>query len=103
MTDAVASISYSDVPGFPAGTSVGSIEVTVTPSGGTPILQSVAPGTTSVTFTGLADGNYTADAQAVGADDSLLGSPVSTTFTIASGGGGTVTLSLPSGLSVAQQ
>jgi hypothetical protein len=102
--NAVASIQYSNVPGFPAGSAVDHIEVTVQGAapGALPITQSVPPDTASVTFTALADDTYTVTVEAVDAANSVFGTPVTGSFT-SSTVGSTVTLSLPASVTAAQQ
>jgi hypothetical protein len=100
--NAVASIQYSDVPGFPPGSAIDHIEVTVQGAapGAAPITQNVAPGTTSVTFNSLPDDSYTISVEAVDANNNVFGTPVTGTFSISTVG--TVTLSLPSAVSAGQ-
>lgn len=95
-------ISYTDVPGFPAGSIVDHIVVTVTgtAAGNTlPNMQAVPPGTASVTFDLIAD-DYTVSAQGFAADGTGFGKPVSTTFTITAAA--TISLSLPATVSATQ-
>lgn len=94
----VATITYADVPGFPEGTVVGSISVSfVGQLAADSQTQSVAPGTPSVTFT-LAPDTYNWTVQAADANGKGLGTPITGTFVVVAP---TVTLSIPSAVSVA--
>lgn len=102
MANAVLSISFGDVPGFPAGSIVDHVLVTasaVDPAN-SPAAQSVAPATASVTFANLNADTYTFTAQAFPAAGSGFGAPVSVVFTITAPA--TVSLSLPSDMSASQ-
>ena len=98
--NANVSITYADMPGFPAGSIVDHIVVTVVGTVNTlPNMQAVPPGTASVTFDLIAD-DYTVSAQGFGADGTAFGKPVSTTFTITAPA--TISLSLPFTLTATQ-
>lgn len=101
MSNAVATLTYADVPGFPAGSVVDHVDVSIKDASGAVTTQHVAPAATSVTFENVAAGTYTASANGVDAGGNVLGTPLSATFTI-SAGPATISLSLPSTLSVAQ-
>lgn len=100
MSNAIASIVYTDVPGFPAGSVVDHVVVTVTSSGASQS-QNVPPGTTSVTFENLADGDYTLSVAGVDASGNTLGTPATGSFTLSTGPT-TVTLSLPASVTASQ-
>ena len=101
MSNAVAIIAYANVPGFPLGTVIDHVSVSVTDQNNLVTKQDVKPGDTSANFTGLADGAYQATAQAFDGHGTGLGSPATASFTITSPQ--TVSLSIPSALSVSQQ
>jgi len=93
-------ISYTDVPGFPAGSVVDHIIVTVVGTANTlPNMQAVPPGTASVSFDLAAD-DYTVSAQGFPATGPGFGLAVSTTFTITAAA--TISLSLPASLAATQ-
>lgn len=93
-------ISYADVPGFPAGSAVANINVTVSnPDATVQPVQSLPPATTSATFTATQVGNYGISVQAVDATGAALGPAVTATFSVQAPS--TVTLSLPSSITVA--
>jgi hypothetical protein len=92
-------IGFTDTPGFPAGSAVDHVRLTVTGALGSSASQAVAVGVTSVNYTFGVPDTYTVTVQAVAADGSVFGTPVSTTFVVAAPA--TVTLSLPSSVSVA--
>ena len=95
--DETFTITYTDVPGFPAGTTVNAIRVMISDTSGNQVQsQDVAPGTASVTFTGLTPGDFIASARGKDASDNMLGDGVSCTFTVTAP---TVTLSLPASIS----
>jgi hypothetical protein len=94
-----ANLVYADVPGFPVGDSVDHVLVSLTgPSTDT---QQVAPGTAQVVFSGTYQaGSYTVTAQAFAPTGAALGSAaVSAPFTL-TGAPTTITLSLPSAVTV---
>lgn len=96
MTTKTATISYAE---FPYTGTVESITVTVTGAkGDTPVVQSVTPGTTLVTFDLAAD-TYTITAQAIGNAGEAVGSIVSSTFVVDAPA--IVTVMIPSAISVA--
>ena len=97
MASAVLAITYAEVPGFPAGSVVDHIVATVT--GAASSSQSVAPGTSSVSFS-LAAGSYTFSVQAADASGAFFGSPVTGSFTITAPA--TVSLSLPASVTATQ-
>lgn len=90
MSNALLTIAYAQVPGFPAGTVVDHTEVTLT--GPTTVSQAVPPGITTATFTGLAPGVYIFNVFGVDASGKTLGTPVTGTFTVAAA---TISVSLP--------
>jgi hypothetical protein len=95
MSDLVTTVAYADVPGFPDGSAVDHVLVTLTEAGGAVLSQSVAPGTASVSFLAVGPGTYTASVQAFPATGAGYGSAVvSNPITVAAPV--TVTLSLPS-------
>lgn len=101
MSTQVASVTYADVPGFPAGSKVDHVLVSI--AGSSPASaqsQSVAPGTNSVVFSNVVPDSYTITVQAQDAAGNNFGSPVTGTFTATDT---TVTLNLPSAVTVAQQ
>ena len=100
MSNAVLTVAYSDVPGFPAGSAVASILVSVTDTSVTPptaVTQTVSPGTTAVTFANLAAGTYSVSVAAQDASNAVLGTPVTGTFDVPVPA--TVTLTLPASVS----
>ena len=100
--NALVSIAYSDVAGFPADAVVD--HITVTCSGSNPAnsapAQAVPPATATVTFANLTPDTYTITAQGFPATGAGWGSPVSTTITIKSTA--TISLSLPATLTASQ-
>lgn len=102
MSNALVSIAYGDVPGFPVGSAVDHVAVTciaVDPAN-SGLEQDVAPGTVDVTFANLNPDTYTFTAQAFSSAGVAYGTAVSTSLTIAVPV--TVTLSLPSGVTASQ-
>jgi hypothetical protein len=97
-------ISYAPVPGFPAGSAVAGIQVTVTGSlpGSVPIVQTVAPFTLNVDFPLTVADTYTYSVQAVDAatPPDTFGDAVTGSFTITAPV--TVTLTLPSSVVASQ-
>src|SRR5277367_6506338 len=100
--NAVMSIGYVDVPGFPVGSAVAMIAATVTNSANTAVTQNVVPGTSTVTFPNLPADTYTYSVAGVDGSTppNTYGTPVTGTFTITQPT--TVTLNLPSTVSVVQ-
>ena len=96
--NALVSVTYAAVAGFPAGSAVDHILVTATAGtpANSPPAQSVAPNTPSVTFVNLAPDTYVIKAQAFPASGVGFGTAVTTTITITSTA--TVSLQLPSAL-----
>jgi len=90
-------IGYTDVPGFPAGTAVDHYRLRVvglvTPETSQPVTG------TSVDYTFPGPDTYTVGVAGVGATGTVLGTEVTTTFVVAAPV--TVTLSLPSSVTVA--
>jgi hypothetical protein len=98
-------ISYAPVPGFPAGSAVAGIQVTVTgtaPGNTTPIVQTVAPFTLNVAFPLTVADTYTYSVQAIDAatPPDTFGDAVTGSFTITAPV--TVTLTLPSSVVASQ-
>jgi hypothetical protein len=100
--NAVASITYASVAGFPLGSVVDHIAVTITGSKSgntTPVVSNVAPGTATVTFTNLIPDTYGIVVQGMPATGPGFGSPVNASITITAT---TMSLTLPSAVSVTQ-
>ena|SRR6185437_5157864 len=100
--NAVAAITYATVAGFPLGSVVDHISVTVTgtKSGNTtPVVQNVAVGTASVTFANLAPDTYGITVQAMPVSGAGFGQPAVSSFSITAT---TVSLVLPSVVVVSQ-
>ena len=92
--NALGSITYADVPGFPAGSVVSTIAVTLIGTANTtPIVQDLAPGTASVEFANIAADTYAFTVAGQDASGNVFGTAVTGTFTITAPA--TVTLSLP--------
>ena len=103
MATATLTITYGDVPGFPAGTVLNAIIASLTETSVTPPVstsQKVPPGTPSIVFTDVDPGTYTMTVNGVDPSGAVLGSPFTGTFTITAPT--TVTLSLPASVTVAQ-
>ena len=104
MATVVGSLSYADVPGFPAGTAVDHIVVSVTDTSVSPtttVSQNVAAGATSVTFADLDPGSYSYTVAGVDSSGVVLGTPVVGSFSVTAPA--TISLSLPSAASFSQQ
>jgi hypothetical protein len=104
MSTVVGTLTYADVPGFPAGTVVDHVVVSVSDTSVSPptsTSQNVPPGTTSVTFADLDAGSYTFQVSAVDSSGVALGTPITGSFTVTAPA--TVTLNLPSAASFTQQ
>ena len=103
MDEVVATLVYSDVTGFPTGSVVDHILVTLT---GTNSVnnqsQSVAPSTATVTFSTVAADTYTVSAQAFPATGAGYGTAV-VSAPVTSTGPVTITLSLPASVSAVAQ
>lgn len=95
----VISVSYAPVDGFPIGSAVDHIAITVTDPAAVATVINVPPDTASATFDATVVGTYNVTAQAIAADGSGFGTAVSTTFVVAAPA--SVTLSLPSAVSAA--
>lgn len=92
-------ISYAPVDGFPAGSAVAGIQITVVgsaPGNTTPIVQTVSPGTDIVSFPLAVADTYSYSIEGVDAatPPNTFGSPVVGSFAITAPA--TVTLTLPS-------
>lgn len=93
-------ITYTDVPGFPAGSVVDHIVVTVVGTANSlPNMQAVPPGTASVSFDLAAD-DYTVSAQGFPVTGPGFGQAVTTAFSITAPA--TISLSLPATVSATQ-
>lgn len=102
MSTVVGSITYADVPGFPAGTAVDHVVVSVTDTSVSPtttVSQNIAAGVTSVSFD-LDAGSYSYTVAGVDAGGVVLGTPVTGSFSVTAPA--TVTLNLPSAASFSQ-
>lgn len=98
MSTQTFAVAYSPVAGFPAGSKVDHIAVSIT--GSTPansMNQNVAPDTASVVFNNVTADTYSFSVSAVDAAGNTFGTPVTGTFTAVDT---TVTLSLPSAATV---
>jgi hypothetical protein len=102
MTQITGSVVYADVPGYPEGSVVDHILVTLTASGNAANSQSasVAPGTASVSFDNVQPDTYTASVQAFPATGAGYGTAVASN-SIMVAAPVTVTLSLPASLVIA--
>jgi len=102
--NAVFAVVYSKVAGFPEGSVVTNIKVTITGAATAAITQDVAPDTADVTFANVPPDTYTFSISAIDASGNVFGTPVTTdasgnaTFVVAAPA--TVTLSLPSSVAV---
>ena len=98
-------ISYAPVDGFPAGSAVAAIQVTVTgtaPGNTTPIVQTGAPGTLDVSFPLTVADTYTYSVVAIDAatPPDTYGTAVTGSFAIVAPA--TVTLTLPASVVASQ-
>jgi hypothetical protein len=103
MSNAVFSITYAKVDGFPAGTVVDHIAVSITDVSTTPsttVTQNLPPDSGSATFVNVAAGDYTFSVSGQDATNTVLGTAVAGKFSITAPA--TVTLSLPATASAAQ-
>ena len=96
MTNAVLSVTYTDVPGFPHGSAVAAIKATITGPAG-PQTQSVGAGTASITFDNVVPGSYAYVVEAVDSGGNVYGTAVQGTFSVPEP---PVTLSLPSAVTL---
>jgi hypothetical protein len=96
--NALASISYAPVEGFPVGSVVDHIVVTITGANTPAQTQNVAPGTGVVDFANVPADSYGFSVAAVDAAGNTFGTAVTGTFTITAPQ--TVTLSLPSAVTI---
>ena len=101
MSNAVGAITYASVAGFPVGSAVDHVEVSVVDQANNITKQNVPNGTASVTFPNLPDGSYTFTIQAFSAAGAGYGTPVTGTFTLQTAQ--TISLSLPSAAQFSQQ
>lgn len=102
MATVVGALTYADVPGFPAGSVLDHIVVSVTDTSVSPtttVSQNVAPGTASVSFD-LEAGSYSFTVAGVDASGVVFGTPVTGSFSVTAPA--TVSLSLPSAASFSQ-
>jgi hypothetical protein len=101
-------LTYANTPGFPAAAVVAAIllsAVGASAANATPVTQTVAPGTASVTFANLPADTYTFTATPVDVNGNPLVAagytPPTASLTVAAGtggGGSTVSLNVPTGL-----
>jgi hypothetical protein len=97
---ATFAISYASLPGFPAGSVVDHIRVTVTGSATPAQSQNVSPGTTQVVFDPLAADSYSYAVDTVDPSGAVLSSRGGS-FTVGTAAPpSTVTLSVPGGVTV---
>lgn len=96
MSTTTINVSYADVGGFPAGSAVDHITVSISATQS----QDVPAATASVSFADVAPGDYTATASAKDATGAVLGTPATASFTVVAPA--TVTLSLPATVTVTQ-
>jgi hypothetical protein len=102
MSSAVVAITYAEIPGFPAGSVVASIVATLVGTVNvTPITQTGSPGVTTLTFANLAADTYSYSVSGEDPSGNIFGSPVTGSFTVTAPA--TVSLSLPSAVSVTQE
>jgi len=101
MSNAVLTIGYTDVPGFPPGSVVASILASIMNqnAGTPPETQTLPPGTVQATFGPLDPGDYSVLVQAVDANGSPLGGAATGSFNVPAPA--TVTLSLPTSVGAA--
>ena len=101
--NALFAIVYAAVGGFAPGTVVSDIQITITGTAAgntTPVVGTVAAGTTSADIAlGVADA-YSYSVQGLDASGKPLGTAVTGTFTLAAPA--TITLQLPSSVTVTQ-
>lgn len=103
MSNAVLTITYAKTSGFPAGSVVDHIAVSITDTTAVPptsVTQNLPPDTGSATFVNVAPGSYTFSVSGQDVTGAVFGTPVTGTFTITAPA--TVTLSLPATASAAQ-
>ena len=93
--NATGAITYADVGGFPAGSVVDHIAVTLTDAAGVVTGQNVPPGTATVTFANVAPGTYTTSVSAKSSTGATFGTPVTGSLTVDAPA--TVSLALPNG------
>lgn len=94
-------VTYSPVPGFPAGSVVVNIVATIT--GTNPAnnqTQTVAPNTASIVFANVVADTYQYSVAATDQAGNVFGTPVTGTFTATDNA--TVTLSIPASATVTQ-
>lgn len=96
MSDVTFAIAFADVSGFPAGSVVSHVDLTVLAPDGASTVRSLRPDETSVTLAFDVVGDYSATVQAIDASGALLGNPALAAFSISAPA--TVTLSLPASL-----
>lgn len=103
MKNVTLTVRYADSDGFPAGSAVVRILAsldTVPPSNpSAPLVQTMDPGTLSCTFVNVPDGVWQFSVAAQDSNAATLGTAVGGSFTVADDPV-TVTLSLPSGVTV---
>lgn len=94
MSTQTFAVAYSPVAGFPAGSKVDHIAVSITESNpANSMNQNVPPDTAAVVFNNVVVGTYQFSVSAVDAAGNTFGTPVTGTFIAVDT---TVTLSLPS-------
>lgn len=98
--NAVMTVVYSLIGGFPAGSVVANVVASITGAATPVVSQTVAPGTATIAFDNVPADTYTYSVQAVDASNNTFGTAVTGTFTITAPT--TVTLSLPSSVVVVQ-
>lgn len=91
-------ITYADVPGFPAGTAVAKIAVSVQKPDGSFDFIDATPEQAEVEYSAATAGIYNVTVQALDSTGNALGTNVLATFTVAAPT--TVTLRLPASVSV---
>jgi len=101
--NALFAIAYASVGGFAPGTAVANIQITLTGSAAgntTPVVGTVAPGTTSADIALSVADTYGYSVVAVDASGKALGTPVTGSFVLTAPA--TISLQLPSTVSVTQ-
>lgn len=102
MPSILTTVTFAEVPGFPAGSELAGILITAAGEiAGNTVTQTVAPGTASVSITIVESDTYTVSAVGVNAEGDTFGSAVVAapiTITVAPA---TISLSLPASVTVA--
>lgn len=95
-------VAYALVAGFAAGTVVAGVKATATSNDNVYTSDVAAPDAPAIDIAGVMPGDYQISVFAVDASGALIGTPVAAVFTVTGDVPATISLSLPSSVTVSQ-